>query len=979
MVSHLRAVVRRLHLFLVLLFFGAACSGAFAQSAGTPVEVTGEASVVVFDDFQTGRSEIRYYIVDEKSQRERRLFFAGEAPPAVQTGKKIRVRGRGRPEEGIDVDSVAEMDGAGSDADGDEAAAALAPPETRNILTLLVDFSDATVAGGNYGTDVPGVRNRMYNESKSVAGLFFNASLGTLGFNPNADGDGVQDVFHVAIDDSYLGGDSSQCTPSTWVSKASTAWQDANPDKDIGVYRHRLLIVPNYWDYGNRHCTWGGVAQVGCGTWCWAIGADPESIMHGVIVHELGHNLGFNHARSDENNNGFNPGESTDVEYGDNSDMMGSSRNWKKFNAPHAEDKGWIDPVDYEIREVLAEPAPQQFDLLALDDEAWDWPGLRALKLERSSNTDYYVTFRRASGDYNSLNSMYRDRINIYYGFDNSTYSYFVAALAAGESFTDASQDLVITATSPVTVNEGTASTVAMGVEVCLQPCVGIEAPSDLSAAAVATDAIDLTWTDNASDEDGFELQRSTDGSSWASLTTLTSNETQYTDSGLTPGTLYSYRVRATSAAGDSAWSNVASAQTFGLPPTADFTIPSQSYLEVNFADASTDSDGEIISWSWNFGDGNTSAAQNPEHTYAAADSYTVTLTVTDNDGDSDSVSATVTVEAPPPYADYAAIGERSVAGTVSGSYALTAVDDGSAQVITERESGGRKSTRHSYLEHQWQFNIPAGESATVLVNAWQSESADNDSFDFAWSSNGSDWSPMFNIAATADDTPLSFALPSGVSGDLWIRATDTDRQSGNRTLDSLSVDYLQIRVANGTPEPLAGDAPSGLTATAVSADSIELSWTDNTSNEAGFAIERSEDGLSFTEVATTAMNGGASAAYTDTGLADGTQYSYRVRAFKRDETTAFSNVASATTDPAPAISLEVTGYKVKGQHYADLNWSGVAGDTVEIYRDESVVASTSNDGAYTDAIGSKGGATYSYRVCEAGSSACSETLVVVF
>jgi hypothetical protein len=317
------------------------------------------------------------------------------------------------------------------------------------------------------------------NESKSVAGLFFNASLGTLTLEPDADGDGAQDVFHVSIDDSYIGGDAAQCDPSGWVTKASAAWQSANPGKNIGLYRHRLLITPNYWDNGNRHCGWGGVAQVGCGTWCWAIGADPDSIMHGVIVHELGHNFGLNHARKDQNNNGYNSAETaTDSEYGDNSDMMGSSRNWKKFNPPHAEDKGWIDPADYEIRAVVAGASPQLFDLLPLDDEAWDWPGLRALKLERSANSDYYVTFRRASGEYNNLDSPYADKLNIYYGQDNSTYSYFVTALAAGQNFTDTARNLVITAPSPVALSEGGRSTVAMGVQVCQQGCSTTPAPS---------------------------------------------------------------------------------------------------------------------------------------------------------------------------------------------------------------------------------------------------------------------------------------------------------------------------------------------------------------------------------------------------------------------------------------------------------------------------------------------------------------------
>jgi hypothetical protein len=34
----------------------------------------------------------------------------------------------------------------------------------------------------------------MYNEAKSVAGLFYNASLGTLTIRPDPDGDGIQDV-----------------------------------------------------------------------------------------------------------------------------------------------------------------------------------------------------------------------------------------------------------------------------------------------------------------------------------------------------------------------------------------------------------------------------------------------------------------------------------------------------------------------------------------------------------------------------------------------------------------------------------------------------------------------------------------------------------------------------------------------------------------------------------------------------------------
>ena len=78
-------------------------------------------------------------------------------------------------------------------------------------------------------------------------------------------------------------------------------------------------------------------------------------------------------------------------------------------------------------------------------------------------------------------------------------------------------------------------------------------------------------------------------------------------------------------------------------PPTANFNF-SANGLAVSFSDASSDSDGSIVSRSWNFGDGSSSTAASPSKTYTSAGSYTVTLTVTDNGGASRSVSKTVTV-----------------------------------------------------------------------------------------------------------------------------------------------------------------------------------------------------------------------------------------------------------------------------------------------------------------------------------------------
>ncbi|SVD27178.1 uncharacterized protein METZ01_LOCUS380032, partial [marine metagenome] len=75
--------------------------------------------------------------------------------------------------------------------------------------------------------------------------------------------------------------------------------------------------------------------------------------------------------------------------------------------------------------------------------------------------------------------------------------------------------------------------------------------------------------------------------------------------------------------------------------PTANFTH-SDSYLIIQFTDASQAGDGIINNWIWNFGDGNTSTEQNPVHEYATADTFIVSLTVMDANNLTDTYSGSV-------------------------------------------------------------------------------------------------------------------------------------------------------------------------------------------------------------------------------------------------------------------------------------------------------------------------------------------------
>lgn len=86
---------------------------------------------------------------------------------------------------------------------------------------------------------------------------------------------------------------------------------------------------------------------------------------------------------------------------------------------------------------------------------------------------------------------------------------------------------------------------------------------------------------------------------------------------------------------------------------------------------------------------------------------------------------------------------------------------------------------------------------------------------------------------------------------------------------------------------------------------------------------------------------------------------------------------SSQDVSPTTGLSLQASGYKVKGVWHADLAWSGAGSPAVDVYRNGSVVASTPNDGSYTDVTGLKGNPSLVYQVCESGSSTCSNPVTV--
>jgi subtilisin len=91
------------------------------------------------------------------------------------------------------------------------------------------------------------------------------------------------------------------------------------------------------------------------------------------------------------------------------------------------------------------------------------------------------------------------------------------------------------------------------------------------------------------------------------------------------------------------------------------------------------------------------------------------------------------------------------------------------------------------------------------------------------------------------------------------------------------------------------------------------------------------------------------------------------------------SQLVSVSEQSTGDFTLSVTGDKVRGLQKADLTWSGATSTNVDVYRDGALITTTANDGAYRDNIDQRGGGSYTYQVCEAGTSTCSNEATVDF
>lgn len=161
--------------------------------------------------------------------------------------------------------------------------------------------------------------------------------------------------------------------------------------------------------------------------------------------------------------------------------------------------------------------------------------------------TGYRIEKKVGTGDWATLVTL---KSNIGYYSDTAVtpgtnYTYRVFALGNADAVSEPSNEATIT--YPI----GTPT---------VPPPVVPTAPTSLTATALTASSVSLGWTDTASNEYGFRLERATP-TGWAVIATLTPNTVSFTDSNATPNTTHKYRV---AALGDtnSPYSNTATVTT---------------------------------------------------------------------------------------------------------------------------------------------------------------------------------------------------------------------------------------------------------------------------------------------------------------------------------------------------------------------------------------------------------------------------------
>jgi hypothetical protein len=455
-------------------------------------------------------------------------------------------------------------------------------------------------------------------------------------------------------------------------------------------------------------------------------------------------------------------------------------------------------------------------------------------------------------------------------------------------------------------------------------------APSNLVASAGPAGVINLTWNDNSNNEDGFQIEKSTDGVNFEQIATTGPNTTalaSFSVGGLQAATAYAFRVRAFNGIGESGFSNTATATTIAGTGGLDFSS--------GFADLS----GLMAVNGSSLVDGAKLQLVGGDSNEAGSVFSTTAVQVTGF-----STQFTIQVQPgydPPPLGEGLTFTIQSVDPTAVGR-------PGRGLGYGAQNSGGTGGISNS-VAVKFDFN-DADSSSSNSTGLFTGGEAPFGAGSVDLTDTGIDFTSgdVFQVGMTYDGTTLQVTITDTLTG-----ASATKSYAVN-ILQEVGSDAAFVGFTAGTGFPrqtsvvdvltwtyaaatgAAPAAPSDLTATGLDGPQVGLSWTNNSNAVTGFLIDRATD-AGFAQDLTTfpaPSSPAGTVTFVDTTVVAGTTYFYRVRAVNAVGSSANSNAAQVDIPTPPATPSDAHATLVTTTE-VDLAWQNNAtnADHYKIFR----------------------------------------------
>lgn len=378
---------------------------------------------------------------------------------------------------------------------------------------------------------------------------------------------------------------------------------------------------------------------------------------------------------------------------------------------------------------------------------------------------------------------------------------------------------------------------------------MALSPPSSLTATAVSSSQINLSWT-NGGSYDVIHIERKLAGGNFFLIDSISGSQISYQDKNLLNGTQYYYRLYA-----EAGW------QVSGYSNTDDDTtdLDAPSNLKLSFV-----SNQVSVNWT--------------------------------NNGTYDEVH----IERKPDGGSYSEIGYKD---GVHSSFRDQSIIDGTKYWYKVRAKKLPAGVYSDYSSEQ-KIIIPLaaptsldGEclSPTSIKIYWKDNSSKELGYKI-YRYNGVDWVKVHMTAANVQEW-----TDSGLTSERWygykVRAY-------NDLAESAYSNILNIFTSNPP------NAPSNLRAQTISTSQINLDWDDNSNNETGFKIEESSNGVDFSQIDTVGEN---VTHYERTGLSSDQRRWYQVRAYNVSGNSGYSNIADSTTLAAIAKPSNLVGFAFSG------------------------------------------------------------------